>query len=82
MEDEDHLRAYIIASSAGVYSLFPLLIKPIGKANPDFWPVVLTQSSWHRRNPDQSNLYPPLVRPGVQLAAESGVSVKFHLDPS
>ena len=32
MEDEDHLRAYIIASSAGVYSLFPLLIKPIGNS--------------------------------------------------
>ncbi|KAL8278199.1 hypothetical protein RQP46_009372 [Phenoliferia psychrophenolica] len=29
VEDEDHLRAYIIASAAGVYSLFPLLIKPI-----------------------------------------------------
>ncbi|KAK4705531.1 hypothetical protein P7C70_g672, partial [Phenoliferia sp. Uapishka_3] len=29
VEDEDHLRAYIIASCAGIYSLFPLLIKPI-----------------------------------------------------
>lgn len=33
VEDEDHLRAYIIASCAGVYSLFPLLIKPIGVYN-------------------------------------------------
>ncbi|ORY89260.1 family 57 glycosyltransferase [Leucosporidium creatinivorum] len=28
VEDHDHLRTFIIASTAGVYSLFPLLIKP------------------------------------------------------
>ncbi|SGY20657.1 BQ5605_C016g08115 [Microbotryum silenes-dioicae] len=27
-EDEHHLRAFIVATTAGVYSLFPLLIKP------------------------------------------------------
>ena len=33
VEDRDHLRTFIIASTAGIYSLFPLLIKPAGKLN-------------------------------------------------
>lgn len=32
MEDHDHLRTFIIASTAGIYSLFPLLIKPAGES--------------------------------------------------
>lgn len=31
VEDNTHYRAYLIATCAGVYSLFPLLIKPAGE---------------------------------------------------
>jgi alpha-1,3-glucosyltransferase len=31
VDDDHHFRVYTIASCAGIYSLFPLLIKPAGK---------------------------------------------------
>lgn len=31
VEDDDHFRSYVIASAAGIFGLFPLLIKTAGK---------------------------------------------------
>lgn len=31
VEDEHHLRAFIVASTAGIFALFPLLIKSAGE---------------------------------------------------
>lgn len=30
-DDYNHYRSYVIATTAGVFGLFPLLIKPMGK---------------------------------------------------
>lgn len=61
-EDYQHFRTWIIATSAGIFGLFPLLIKPAGKSWGSIFFLLLPRPSFHVIRKQTLDWYLVLVR--------------------
>lgn len=77
VEDDDHFRAYLIATCAGVYSLFPLLIKPAGELPPISLCNRALAEDHVFRNATQAHLRPRMVLLRLLFPAQGRLSVRL-----